>query len=233
MAVRSFRSLALCMSALGALALTHGCVDDGVSLHVICPIVPSFDGTSCTYDPDATTCVAEGALNVQLAKSYSTAFRIQSGLRPRARDVPPVSEPNGMQIRSAKIELRLPSGEVIEDFGTEGNPPKPVLNPFEVAASGYVPAGGMAAVQLLLLTQAHVRALVDSAMSPKFPEIVAAVKVKGRTNGQEDVESGEYIWPIRLLGRSPHKADRLCVGDVADACPGQLGTDSFASTCID
>lgn len=232
MAVRSFRSLAFCTSVLGALALTQGCVDDGVSLHVICPIPATITDKSCTWDPATMLCVNEGIMNLAATDSYSTELKVESGLRARARAVPPQGEPNGVQVRSATVELRLTTGELLGfQAGADG---KPVLNPFEIPVSGYVAPEGLGAMTVLMVTPAHAAQLRTGTGSnkPMYPEIVAAVKLKGRTNGQEDVESGEYVWPIRLIGQSLFRADAQCQPGIP-FCGSGIGQDMFAYVCVD
>src|SRR4051812_15646358 len=101
MAVRSFRSLAFCTSVFGALALAQGCADDGVSLHVICPVPPTIADMACTYDAASTLCQLAGVINLASTGTYAAELKVQSGLRARARDVPPQGEPNGVQLHSA------------------------------------------------------------------------------------------------------------------------------------
>jgi hypothetical protein len=197
MAARSLRSLALVMSALGTLVLTQGCADDGVSLHAICPIAPDIDGDSCTYDAAGTTCVYEGIMNLSATDYYGLTLRMESGLRARARDIPPQSEPNGLLIESARVELRSPSGDRL-GFGIvrdeKGDPVLdangqtiPVPNPFEVAATGYIPPSGSGGIVVTVITPEHARVLSSSA----YAQVVASIVVKAKTNGQQSLESGE------------------------------------------
>ena len=231
MAVRSFRSLAFCTGALGALALTQACADDGVSLHVTCPVPPTISSMDCTYDAASMLCVLEGVMNLASTGTYATELKVQSGLRARARDVPPQGEPNGVQVRSASVELRLPTGERL-DFQADADGKK-IENPFNVVVSGYITPGGSNIVGVQMVTAAHAVKLWTSAQdsTPRYPQIVAAVKIQGRTDGMEDVESGEWLWPIHLVSLSPLRADKRCQAD-APSC-GRIGQDGFAAVCID
>ncbi|MDB4974319.1 MAG: hypothetical protein JWN48_2660 [Myxococcaceae bacterium] len=233
MAVRRLRSLALSMGALGTLLVMQGCADDGVSLHVICPIVPMLMGKTCVYDPTSTTCVSEGLLNLGSANSYNLFVKVDSGLKPRAREVPPQSEPNGLQVTSATVELRLPTGEVLGFVGKDKSN-KDIKNPSEVPATGYIPPAGSAAVSVTLISEAQVAQLLDTSKQPsvpKFPQLIASIKIKGTTNGQQEVESGEWVWPIRLDYASPLVADAEC--SKMDFCRSSVGQDFYAYSCID
>src|SRR4051812_39577672 len=113
MAARGARSLAFVKGALGTLILTQACVDDGVSMHVICSIPPEIGDDSCTWDAAGDTCTVEGVLNTRTAAYYRMSLRVESGLTARARAVPPLAEPNGLQLHSASIELRNTSGATL------------------------------------------------------------------------------------------------------------------------
>ncbi|MDB4985265.1 MAG: hypothetical protein JWN04_443 [Myxococcaceae bacterium] len=230
MAARSLRSRALAMSAVGTLVFTQGCVDDGVSLHVICPIVPTISADACIYDPSSGACLGTGIMNLGSASHYELNLRVESGLKPRARDVPPQGEPNGLQVRSATVELRTTLGEKLA-FGTDANG-MPIDNPFEVAVAGYIPPAGSAAINVTIVTPAHAEQLYDAKNVPIRPQIVAGVKIKGKTNGQVDVESGEYVWPVLLTFKSSKKVENsACI--TKPYCAGSVGTDAFADVCTE
>lgn len=225
MAVRSFRSLALVVGALGTQAITQGCVDDGVSMHVICPIPPEVDEGGCTWDPAGDTCVAEGVINLQSATRYGVTLRVESGLKPRARDVPPIGEPNGVQISRARIELRSVDGARV-DF-LDANAP----NPFDVVASGFLAPNSAGATTLQIIPQAYLSLLKEKVdlKDPKWQQLVAAITLRGKTSGDVDVESSEYFWPIRLIRTSTVLTEGACVP--IDTCVGGVGQDGFAQAC--
>lgn len=214
--------------ALAASGAFTGCADDGVSLHVICPIVPEIEDNQCTYDPESDTCVLEGVMNVQATTSYSQVLRVESGLKPRARDVPPQSETNGIQVESARVELLDVAGRRINFAlaGVSGTPP----NPFSVTATGYVAPGGFAVVGLDMILPAYWERLRNADGSLRFSKVVAAVTLRGDTSGSVTVEAGEYLWPIRLISVDPSPSGNACVTGV-DICVGSFGQDSFAVAC--
>ena len=217
MAARSKGVLARCAGALVALAGFAGCVDDGVSLHVICPIFAEIEDEACVFDPAGEACVGEGVLNLAIANSYKQSFRVESGLKPRERDVPPLGETNGIQVRSAKVDIRLPSGERIPS-GHDAP------NPFRVVASGYIPPDEVGAVSLNLITPNH--ALVLKEVAKTYSQIVLAVQIEGRTSGDQKITAGEYIWPVRLLQGFPNER---C--ERRPYCSTMRGQDQFATAC--
>ena len=80
MAARGCGVFAYCALALVSAGGVSGCVDDGVSLHVTCPVVPTVDNGVCTFDPEADTCVLEGVMNVLATTTYNPVLSVQSGL---------------------------------------------------------------------------------------------------------------------------------------------------------
>jgi hypothetical protein len=219
MAARQRMSVAL--GVIGLAALATGCTDDGVSLHAICPIPPEIEEDACIFDPSSDVCVGEGVLNVSSATSYGMNLKVESGLKPRMRDVPVLAEPNGVQITQAEVELRVFNGDVI-DFNDDKLP-----NPYLVAASGYADPQGLAAVTVTIIGREYVDFFRDKSLT----QIVAAVKLHGITNGHEEVESGEFNWPIRLIKRSPLRSNNECY--VGEFCANSLGQDGFAELCSD
>ena len=66
--------------------------------------------------------------------------------------------------------------------------------------------------------------------SDPLPEIVAAVTVSGVTDGDKDVDSGEWLWPISLMYESPVSGAGKCLE--MDYCLSQGGLDGFANACL-
>ncbi len=230
--MRSWRSLALVASVLGALGGAQGCADDGVSLHVICPIFPTVQDSVCTFDPAGEGCVAEGVMNIAVTDHYSMELRVESGLKAHTSDVPVRGETNGLQIRSAEVEIRYTSGDRIGFIPPDAHPEWGSLpNPFTVPASGYLAPLGRDAVALTVIDQDYgkwLKQTKDDGMgniAPLEPEIMVSIKMKGVTNGNVAVEGGEYIWPIRLT----YEKAESCVK--VDYCAGMLGQDFSANAC--
>jgi hypothetical protein len=224
MAARSSRSLAFLMGALGTLVLTQGCVDDGVSMHVICSIPPAVEEDGCTWDPQGDTCVADGALNLRPGGFYRMTLRVESGLKPRAAEVPPIAEPNGVQIHSARIDLRTSDGRRIL-FGKE------LKNPYDVTASGYLAPNGINATTVEVIPSQYVASL-RAPMDEPLTQIVAAIQLRGTTDGDVEVESGEFAWPIRLVRTSTVEAEGKC-DKAEDVCPLVRGQDGFVNACTE
>jgi hypothetical protein len=230
MAEGSSRSLAFLLGAVATLLPMQGCVDDGVSIHVICPIPPTVEDDGCTWEAGGETCAAEGVLNLRAGSFYRMTLRVESGLKPRARDVPPISEPNGVQITKARVELRDASGARIifgaDDEGSE------LKNPFDVVATGYLEPNGLSPTTLVVIPSAYALKLRSNpkvaSSNPRLDQVVAAIQLTGKTNGDVTTESAEYQWPIRLINRSTTMGEGCLV---IDTCEGLAGQDSYATVC--
>lgn len=226
---RGYEMFASCALALGAQAAV-GCTDDGVTMHVVCTIPPAVEEGRCTFDSSSETCVLSGVMNLLATQSYTQYVAVESGLKPRVREVPPQSETNGAQVTGARVEIRTAAGERIRDLSyldADGVTSISVPNPFNVVATGYIEPGGRTAVGVLMITPQHALALAGRGLE----QVVAAVQLLGKTDGEVEVESGEFSWPIRLISVSPRRADNQCVV-TEELCGSMLGQDGFALACL-
>lgn len=201
-------------------------------MHVICSIQPEVDENGCTWSPDGELCVAEGVLNTRAAANYRMSLRVESGLKPRSRDVPPQGEPNGVQITSATVELRTSDGARL---GLKDAVGKPIDNPYDALATGYLPPNGLNFTTIVVIPNELVQRL-HTAADPRtmvlLSQVVAAIKLKGLTNGGLNVESSEFLWPIRLSRTSPAMAEKQCT-QFETACTSLIGQDDFANICLE
>lgn len=222
------RSMKLGFAAVGLvapLAMTSACTEDGAGLHIECNIAPEVSENGCLWDSSSEACVFDGRLNVNAASSYVAGFRVVSGLKPRVSTSPPRAEPNGIQLSEAEVELRSPGGAKLPT----GNLP----NPYTLVTTGYVSPGGTGLLQVELLPPTYVALLRDQEndSDTAFGQIVAAVTVRGKTDGQVEVETAPYYWPIRLITTSPVIDDGTCIV-VEEICSSLRGIDAFADACL-
>lgn len=225
MAARQWMSRAL----IGLAAFATACTDDGVSLHTICPIVPDITDNACIWDPGSNLCVADGVLNLDAADYYRLNLKVESGLKSRMRDVPPLGETNGLQITKAWVELRIPSGDTINFEWADNTGTHKLDNPFWVSASGYLDPMGSVVVPVTIISKEYVERFQASTA---LLQIVATVKLHGKTSGQEEVDSDEFSWPIRLIRADPLQVNNECIPGIS-YCLGSLGQDGFALACKD
>lgn len=217
---RSTQGMAL-LALLAPIAL-GSCVADSVSMRITCNVAPEGDCSSTV----GGLCYLGGGLNTSLGFSYFAVLRVTNGLKPRARDVPPQSEPNGVTINQLEIE-------VTDSAGNKPKFPSSLPNPFTVQATGYAPPGEDALVGAELLPSAYVVALSTLDARGSLGSLRLSIIARGETSGKVDVESGEWPWNIALrrVNVTPGEGtgSSACLPFEDDVC--RLGQDEWTYAC--
>ncbi len=223
------RSMKFGLLAVGLVApvAATSCTEDGTALHIECNVAPDVSDEGCVWDPGSSTCVFDGRLNIRSANSYFAGFKVVSGLKARRTTSPPRAEPNGVQLSEAEVQLRTPGGSPLPGL------PEGLPNPYTLVSTGYVKPEGTGLMQVELLPPAYVQFLREQESDPKTArgQIVAAVTIRGVTDGQVEVETAPFLWPIRLISKSPVLEDGECK-EVEAQCAAIQGTDGFADACV-
>jgi hypothetical protein len=174
------------------------------------------------FDPESTDCVALGVMNLASAAQYTSMLSVESGLKPRTSDVPPRAEPNRVALTGGTVELRKANGARLDIAG--------LANPYPIVGAGTVPPGGRGAMSVTLIPKEYADRLRENVLgSDPLAQILVVIKVRGVTDGDLEVESNEWSWPVRLDYRSPIETDNVCAS--IDFCPSLRGIDGFASAC--
>lgn len=186
------RTFAFHMLVLSLAAASASCVDnDASSFYIDCNIIPESEDRGCSLDPGGR-CLTRGLYNPSTGAGYQLFPRYNNQLRARGSDAPLRADPNGVHVQGAEIELMAADGSTM----TFGGLP----NPFSVPTSTFVPsaqgpdAAGQSVGSIMLIPPNYGSALTGAGVST----IVAAVRVFGETNGDVDVESDDFLWPIDL-----------------------------------
>ena len=178
---------------LSCLLTLVGCVDDNVSVFISGNLAPMIEESSCAYDPGSTTFISSGKLDVAFGGSYEIHPIIQNQLQRRGVSGRP--ETNGIHITRAEVTLEGLDGLPL-DFG--GFLP----NPFSVPTTVYIPpasspdAPGAAAGSIVVVPADYTLSLPVAAGSTTT--ITASVRLVGRTLGDIDIETGDWIFPIEV-----------------------------------
>lgn len=208
------------MAALSALLplVLGSCVEDSVSLRITCSLVPDAD---CTYDTGGS-CYLGGTINVAqgAVTSYYAVLRVTNGLKSRAGDIPPQSEPNGVTIKQLEIE-------VTDSAGNKPDFPSSLPNPFTVQATGYADPGESAPVGAELLPAAYIGALKKLYSTGKLTSVRLSVIARGKTDGSHSVESAGWPWNVQIVSIDPAGDRCQTVEDTVCA----LGQDQWAAAC--
>jgi hypothetical protein len=212
------RALALAATLVGA-SLVASCADDSVSLRVQCAIIPEVDNNICTFDPNGD-CLLEGKLNVLSATYYHGTLSLRNGLRARSRNIPVQAETNGIAVYEFEVEVLNTAGGRIK-FSN-------LPNPFTVKTSGWIPVDGTGVASGEFLPTGYVSQIKAAEMGANpLGQIVVSVVVKGKTQGDVDVETAPWQWPIRLFQLNPNGADCQLFDD--GVC--NAGQDNYVAAC--
>ena len=186
------RTLAIYILAPLSIVASASCVDnDASSLYIECNIIPEGDESSCSLDPGGT-CLTRGLYNPSTGAGYRIFPLFTNQLRSRGSDAPLRADPNGVHIQGAEIEIMGADGSTLTFPG--------LPNPFSVPTSTFVPSatgpdtGGQNVGDIQLIPPNYASALVTNGAST----VVVSVRVFGETNGDVDVESDDYLWPIDI-----------------------------------
>jgi hypothetical protein len=179
------QSLPKTMSAglflFGAGLLGTSCVDNLSSFFIYG--VMDITATQCLAQPSATAVLlASGTLDRQFADGYQAAFLVGNQITPRGSREKTRTETSRLSVTGAHMTLYGTNGSVIS-FDT---PATGLVNP----ASGTDP--GLATVFARL-----VRAEDMDKLGPDG-QIIARVKILGTTLGGQDIESGNFDYPITV-----------------------------------
>lgn len=217
---RSWSTAGVALFALLAPMSLGSCAADSVSLRITCNVVPESD---CTFTSSGL-CYLQGTLNLSsIGGSYSSVLRVINGLKSRERDVPPQSEPNGLQLTEIEVYIT-------DSAGRKPSFARNLPNPFSVPATGYADPSEEALVGAELLPAAYVAQIAAAQHTSRaLGSVRLAVIIRGKTSGGVDVESDEWRWNIELVEASNNPAMNECVEYDDPVC--SLGQDKFAYVC--
>lgn len=206
--------------ALLAPSLFGSCAADSVSLSVKCALLA--EAPDCEYS-ESSACSLGGTLNLAAKSSYDAVLRVTNGLKPRARDVPPQSEPNGVFVYELEVEVK----DSANRKPNLGNLP----NPFTVPATGFAEPSEDAVVGAELLPPVYVARILANEGTPRaLGSARLSITARGRTAGRVEVESQPWTWTVRLYSLSLDAADGVCVKKDDEVCG--IGQDNEAATCF-
>ena len=223
--VRSRSTQGVALLALLAPFALGSCVADSVSLRITCNVAPEDD---CTYEEGAD-CYGNGELNVNEgdppnvvgAQSYRAVLRVVNGLKPREREVPPLSETNGIQIYQFEVRIKDSAGETLSLSG--------LPNPYTVPASGFIEPDEEGLVGSDLIPNAYIGALRTLHGGRTQTTINLSVIARGKTSGDVEVESAGWPWFINIRSVNPNASAPQCIPVEESVCT--MGQDRYVFAC--
>lgn len=167
-----------------------GCVDDNVSVFVRGNVAPTKEEGECTYNPGSLYRLS-GVYDVSAGGAYTAVLDVVNQLRSRATNER--AETNGVFITSARIALYGSDGSLINpvDLGDRPNPFSLTTSQFYIAPSPSPDSLSASALPVTLIPFDYGLALRQFYLN----EVVTiGVELRGRTNGDIDIEVGEWTW---------------------------------------
>lgn len=207
-----------------------GCADEQEALIVLHS--PAFQQGECLADPNSTTLLQQGVLDVAYGTPYTLPVVLLNNLRPRSADTNSGVDDSELQLRDVDVSLALEQApEVLQQVADED----PAFVEFSVLLpSQSMPGGQETGVLVEVVSSGASQALRD-AMAARLPEgseptlaveLVFHATRTGNSRGSLGVvDARAYTFPIRLcLG---------CLGYTCSTCPDAQcpAEPRFASVC--
>ncbi|HTQ02923.1 MAG TPA: hypothetical protein VMI54_03660 [Polyangiaceae bacterium] len=175
------KTMAAGLLLLGAGLLGSSCVDNQSSVFIYG--VMDIDSTQCLAQPDSTAVLLPaGTLDREFADGYQAALLVGSHLTQRGSRQQLRTETSRLEITRADMTLYGTNGQQV----SFQSPATGLINP----SDGTDP--GLAAVFVRM-----VRAEDMANLGPDG-QIIARVKIHGTTLGGQDIDSGDFDYPITL-----------------------------------
>lgn len=219
-------------AATTAIVVTPACTENNQSIFIRSIVAPPVNrqNGSCVYTPDpAAVGLFRGVVDVvgMSRGGYTPVLLVGGQLMARGDTLNVRAEPNRSNINGAVVRVTDPNGATLKEFTATGTG-------FVDVGTGAAPGFGLfAAVVLDYATADAVTSDVTSTNDRR--QVIANVKVFGKTLGGVDLESGEYQLPIDVCrgclvvyADDPASATRAaCDGEVPEnqAAPCQAGAD--------
>ncbi len=185
------------LSVLGVAGLcalaAPGC-QENESMLVIVGVL-AVETTNCLAKPErGATLRAGGTLDTALAGSYRAALLVGSQLTQRGSRERLRTETARLSLEGAEVTLTDAGGALI-DLGAD------TANPFSTLGTGFVdPAGGTDPGFGVIFVDVVPAAIKDAVTSVTHGDgiVVAKIRAYGTTLGGQEIESGEYTFPLRI-----------------------------------
>ena len=177
---------------LAAWAAVGGCVDDNQSVYIVGVAIPTASDSSCSFEGETT--LLNGTYDPSRGNSYIVYPRVINALLPRANEIRP--ESNGVYIELAVVSI------------VSTNAPDVTIAEYSVPAHGFIPPGGSSGVVAVEAIPAGVGTTADSG------QLILNIRLVGRTQGDIDIETGDFTWPVSL-----------CNGCLFTPCDPAVGND--------
>lgn len=170
--------LALLVAAPFALLGPFGCADNKSTIFIR-HVLAKTEDCAFTADPGGAF-IGQGTMDLQFTSSYAPFVLVGNQLVPQGDDEALKTETSRVQLHGAEVHLTTAGGEGVQSFSTT------CAGTIDAAAG---PEPGYGVTQVTMIPPGA----VDTPGS-----YLARVTVFGETLGNQDVESGEFTFPIEV-----------------------------------
>lgn len=175
-----------------SLMVAPACVDNDQSIYIrqVSAGTAGTGSAGCTFTPDPSQPgLVEGVVDIALRDNYEAVLLVGNQMISRADNLQTRTESNKAHLDGAIVRVTDANGNDIAEFTAQSAG-------FADSANGAVAGFGLIDVTLL---DAPTLAKIGGGLGPTETKLVLAqIKVFGETLGGDDLESGEFQWPIRV-----------------------------------
>lgn len=182
------------------------CADNESSIFIRQVLAPAGDSCSYTADPGGAAYM-EGTLDLAFRREYRAGLLVGSQLVQRGAGEKLRTETSRFRVEGTEIRIETTDGAVVKEYTV---PTSGFVDP----ASGTTPGWGVVGSVLIDSdTGASLSgSFVAGERSPTIGRVVSVVKVFGTTLGGQEIQSGEFRFPISvcygcLVSFPPEAAD--------------------------
>ncbi len=231
MSGQKMRAVVAGLVVSAAAITTAGCADNRSSLFIRQVQAPdeADDGT-CSYTADpGVEALAVGVMDLMFTTQYRAGLLVGNQLVTRGSTEKSAAETARVELRGAEVNIETGTGEVIRSYTVEASG-------FADASQGGTPGWGV--VQAVLVDTAAAEQIRSKlagggVRSKGIARLVSVVKVFGRSLGGQDLESGEFRFPVEVcygcLVTFPLEANDKTLG--APNCKGGAEAEQPKTSC--
>ncbi len=211
------------------IAAAMGCAENRAAFFIQQVQVPTAE---CTVTSEETSYRTAGVVDVAFRRQYHIFPLLRNQLAPTENPENFVSETNGIQVEGANIRIWRGGRPQGSPFYTFYQPAASYVHPGNVSASSFtgVPEQAISALLQFSLGVDDANQLTFGELAGYQDLITVGITMLGITNGNQDVETPEFYFPVNLcfgclLYCSVSEEGQYCPIDTEATPPCLVGQD--------
>jgi hypothetical protein len=210
------RAGAVTLLAMGAALAPSACARDDSSIFIAGVMIGTQSNGICTYTPQAMpTFLLAGSIDAAFAGQYVGVLQVENQIVSRG-------SPNTLRTETSYVNIYEAEVQVLDP--TQG---MAAISQYSVPATGFLTVGmagqpGLGASAVVMVDAATVQALgARAAATGTEQQVVSSVVLKGRTLGDLEEHTQEFLYPITIA-----------YGSSCSSVPGMPCISSTATTMM-